>query len=106
MDGWMERIGSYTYMIFLQIFDIEFAFMGPAAFDIGMFFANLIFALIRHHVTHTSQSIVQALWEAISVSIESYTTVWSSTDDEIFVSRTCGFLGCELIRRFVNLNML
>ena len=32
----------------LQVIDAEFAFYGPAAFDLGVLMANLFFAALRH----------------------------------------------------------
>lgn len=31
-----------------RMFDVEFAFVGPAAFDVGMLIANFIFSYYRH----------------------------------------------------------
>ena len=83
------------------MFDIEFVFMGPASFDFGMFLANIIFAIIRHH--HLKNlSIVEILWTSLTEAIKSYYNAETSnlicgTDD--FNTMTYGFIGCELIRR-------
>ena len=79
------------------MFDIEFAFMGPGTFDFGMFLANLIFALIRHHILG-DQAVAMTIKEAIRIAIESYMTFPDMRMDN-FVLNTCGFIGCELIRR-------
>ena len=84
----------------MQLIDAEFAFIGPATFDFGMFLANLFFALIRHHILGRANP-KDMLWKALHASVDAYC---AACGDEIsgekdFVANTCGFLGCELIRR-------
>lgn len=37
-----------TVFVFLQLIDLEFSFVGPVAFDIGMLIANYIFQYYHH----------------------------------------------------------
>ena len=80
------------------MFDIEFALIGPATFDFGMFLANLMFVLIRHHIQNNT-SAVRRIKDAINTALQSYIQVFTIKDENIFTINTCGFIGCELIRR-------
>lgn len=74
--------------------------MGPAAFDFGMFVANLLFAMVRHSELGNRETV-----DAIKLAVEcAVTTYCLAAGDGIvggkeFVSQTVGFIGCELIRR-------
>ena len=81
------------------MFDIEFALMGPATFDLGTFLANLLFALIRQHVLKNTVA-MDDIKQAIRASLDSYLEVYKiKTNVEEFTCNVCGFIGCELIRR-------
>ncbi|RLQ97109.1 S-methyl-5-thioribose kinase [Falsibacillus albus] len=98
-----------------KVIDPEFAFFGPIGFDIGQFFANLLFQIISDtgkekiildHISNTwnsFQTIYSDLW--LSESHEKYTRVEGYLD---YVLKKClqdaiGFAGCELIRRTIGL---
>ena len=76
--------------------------MGPATFDFGMFVANLLFALVRHHELG-NREIVDSIKSTVEGAV---TTYCLSVSDRIlgeqFIDRTCGFMGCELIRRYIS----
>ena len=80
--------------------DEEFAFVGPAGFDVGAFLANLVFALIRHHCLGNGRA-KDLLWTALSAAVDAYYSQCSAeiVDHEEFAATVCGFVGIELIRR-------
>lgn len=80
--------------------DEEFAFVGPALFDLGMFLANLVFALIRHHLLDNVRTKKQ-LWAAIPAAVDAYCAQCREMrEKEELVRDTCGFMAVELIRRY------
>lgn len=83
------------------MFDLEFAFMGPATFDFGMFLANIIFSIIRHHCLKTEEMVNTLQTKGLSAAISGYcqSVGDSITSNDDFIADTCGFIGCELIRR-------
>lgn len=98
-----------------KVIDPEFAFYGPAGFDIGQVFANLLFQVIANEkrqalfIEH-----IETVW---TVFEENYTHLWKSTNKEEFANSPAflnyllskyfedalGFTGCELIRRTIGL---
>ncbi|WHY79124.1 S-methyl-5-thioribose kinase [Neobacillus sp. WH10] len=98
-----------------KVIDPEFAFYGPAGFDIGQVFANLLFEVIVNvpkrglFIQH-----IETVWNVFK---KEYTYLWntenkeSSAKTELFLSYNLskffedalGFTGCELIRRTVGL---
>ncbi|OLS41894.1 S-methyl-5-thioribose kinase [Bacillus sp. MRMR6] len=99
-----------------KVIDPEFAFYGPAGFDIGQVFANLLFQVIAssekkeifiHHI--------QTVWNVFD---EQFTVLWEiANKDDLSKSRlfldhlkskyfedAVGFAGCELIRRTIGLS--
>jgi 5-methylthioribose kinase len=98
-----------------KVIDSEFAFYGPAGFDIGQVFANLLFQVIANNekesliFTH-----IETVWK---VFVEEFTILWESENkDELSKSSSflnfiltkyfkdaVGFAGCELIRRTIGL---
>ena len=83
------------------MFDLEFAFMGPASFDFGMFLANIIFAIIRHSCLKANLT-VELLYQGLINAIKCYYQYSGSICKESsFKEETCGFIGCELVRRLV-----
>lgn len=81
------------------MFDLEFAFMGPASFDFGMFLANIIFALIRY--SHLKDLLtVELLYQAMINAIKNYYQYSGSIcKAKGFNEEVLGYIGCELIRR-------
>ncbi|WP_026566258.1 S-methyl-5-thioribose kinase [Bacillus sp. UNC41MFS5] len=98
-----------------KVIDPEFAFYGPAGFDIGQVFANLLFQVIVndekrdlfiHHI--------ETVWNVFE---EQYTLLWNTENKEAAVKTSSflnfhltkyfedslGFAGCELIRRTIGL---
>ena len=74
--------------------------MGPATFDFGMFVANLLFALVRHNELG-NREVVDSIKSMVECAVAAYCQAVSDRIlGEHFVSRTCGFIGCELIRRY------
>ena len=98
-----------------KVIDPEFAFYGPAGFDIGQVFANLLFQVIVNEekrdlfINH-----IETVWNVFE---EQYTFLWNTENKEIavktstflnyqiskFFGDTLGFAGCELIRRTIGL---
>ena len=104
------------------VIDAEFAFYGPAAFDAGVLFANLLFAAIRHGVLG-APGVQAALLESIYDCWNTYVGVLMTpaasagphdkapkrphpqldAEEAILqlLHETAGFCGCELVRRVV-----
>lgn len=100
-----------------KVIDPEFAFYGPIGFDVGQFFANLIFQIIvrdpvqreivLHHLENTwdtFQTIFTDSWNKDCLEpfadIEDYLPYILK---KIFTD-SIGFAGCELIRRTIGLS--
>lgn len=89
-----------------KMIDLEFAYVGPCAFDVGMFLANLIFTYYQHMSTpqnndvhrQYSYSIVDLCKSFVDVYLQHMTCIG---DHESFVSEVAGFCGCEIVRRIV-----
>lgn len=98
-----------------KVIDPEFAFYGPAGFDIGQVFANLLFEVIVNvpkrglFIQH-----IETVWNVFK---EEFTYLWNTENRELsaktelflsynlskFFEDAIGFAGCELIRRTVGL---
>ncbi|MFJ7728835.1 S-methyl-5-thioribose kinase [Neobacillus sp. NPDC097160] len=98
-----------------KVIDPEFAFYGPAGFDIGQVFANLLFEVIAndskrdHFIRH-----IETVW---SVFKDEFSRLWNTENKELsaktdtflgynlskFFEDSIGFAGCELIRRTIGL---
>jgi 5-methylthioribose kinase len=98
-----------------KVIDPEFAFYGPAGFDIGQVFANLAFQLIANQEKETL--IVEHIETFWNVFKEQFTRLWRKDNKEDFTGTNTflnfllskyfvdavGFAGCELIRRTIGL---
>ncbi|XP_061167799.1 LOW QUALITY PROTEIN: methylthioribose kinase-like [Saccostrea echinata] len=94
-----------------KIIDLEFAYIGPAALDIGLLLANYIFSYYGHmsipedHDRH--RKFAQLMIEACKVTVNKYLEEMTSfvgeqqTYQDKLLSEMAGFAGCELIRRVV-----
>jgi 5-methylthioribose kinase len=98
-----------------KVIDPEFAFYGPAGFDIGQVFANLLFQVI---VNEQKQALyinhLETVWNVFE---EQFTRLWNTENKENlalssaflhynlakFFEDALGFAGCELIRRTIGL---
>jgi 5-methylthioribose kinase len=98
-----------------KVIDSEFAFYGPAGFDIGQVFANLLFQVIVNvqnrdlFVNH-----IKTVWNVFE---EHFTQLWNTENKEALAKSSTflnyhftkyfedalGFAGCELIRRTIGL---
>jgi hypothetical protein len=99
-----------------KVIDPEFAFYGPAGFDIGQVFANLLFQVIVNEdkrdlfINH-----IERVWNVFE---EQYAFLWN-TENKVAAAKTStflnyqlnkffedslGFAGCELIRRTIGLS--
>ncbi|WP_312472818.1 S-methyl-5-thioribose kinase [Neobacillus sp.] len=98
-----------------KVIDPEFAFYGPAGFDIGQVFANLLFQVIVNNkkrdlfVEH-----IETVWDVFK---NTFTILWETENKEVlaqsasflsynlskFFADALGFAGCELIRRTIGL---
>nr|WP_263328232.1 S-methyl-5-thioribose kinase [Neobacillus sp. Marseille-Q6967] len=99
-----------------KVIDPEFAFYGPAGFDIGQVFANLLFQVIvtKDEKQELFVNHVQTVWNVFE---EQFTQLWQAeTKDELsksgsflnyiiskYFEDAVGFAGCELIRRTIGL---
>ncbi|WP_026574673.1 S-methyl-5-thioribose kinase [Bacillus sp. UNC438CL73TsuS30] len=98
-----------------KVIDPEFAYYGPAGFDIGQVFANLLFQVI---VNNNKRNIfinhVETVW---NVFHKEFSRLWEVENKENLVNTqlflnhvvskyfedALGFAGCELIRRTIGL---
>ncbi|OIK14843.1 S-methyl-5-thioribose kinase [Bacillus sp. MUM 116] len=98
-----------------KVIDPEFAYYGPAGFDIGQVFANLLFQVIVNKenrdlfINH-----VETVWNVFN---EEFSRLWEAESKEKLVNTkvflnhviskyfedSLGFAGCELIRRTIGL---
>lgn len=95
----------------VKMFDMEFAFVGPAALDLGMFIANLIFNYFRHMSIEENNNehrvFAYKMVDACKLFVSSYLDVMTSclVDRDQYVanlmSETAGFCGCEIVRRLI-----
>jgi 5-methylthioribose kinase len=98
-----------------KVIDPEFAFFGPAGFDIGQVIANLLFqAIANPYKTEEILEHIQTFWTEYS---KNYSRLWVSDNKEPLATGTAlldtilhkhfqdaiGFAGCELIRRTIGL---
>jgi 5-methylthioribose kinase len=101
-----------------KVIDPEFAFYGPIGFDVGQFFANLIFqaiARVDDEQKHTILDHLEKTWVTFHTIFkdswnkdgqEQYSKVDGYLDyilEKIFRD-SIGFAGCELIRRTIGLS--
>ncbi|XP_050404564.1 methylthioribose kinase [Patella vulgata] len=94
----------------VRMTDTEFAFVGPAAFDLGLLFANYIFCYY-HHLSKSEDAgratafKVLDCCNAVSLIYQETITSFSGDNKEDYIknllSEAAGFAGCELIRRIV-----
>jgi 5-methylthioribose kinase len=98
-----------------KIIDPEFAYYGPAGFDIGQVFANLLFQVIANRDrTQLFINHVETVW---TVFEEHFRKLWETENKEElsksklfldyiltkYFEDSLGFAGCELIRRTIGL---
>ncbi|XP_022318105.2 methylthioribose kinase-like [Crassostrea virginica] len=98
--------GDETKMI-----DLEFAYMGPPAFDLGVLLANYIFSYYGHmsipEDNDRHRKFAQLMIEACKLTVRSYLEEMTSSVgekqqyQENLMTEMAGFAGCELIRRVV-----
>ncbi|AIE59438.1 S-methyl-5-thioribose kinase [Bacillus methanolicus] len=98
-----------------KVIDPEFAFYGPAGFDLGQVIANLLFQAIANEGKQEGIfSHIRTFWKTFT---DEYSSLWTNSNKEPF-SKTDGYLekvlkkyfkdmigfaGCELIRRTIGL---
>ena len=88
-----------------KVIDAEFAFYGPAGFDLGLYWANYLLSYFSHQDTSDAQS---ALKTAIAKTWHTYTLEFRTSDatlkeqtlQKIF-HEAVGFAGLEMLRRLV-----
>ncbi|KQL54845.1 methylthioribose kinase [Heyndrickxia shackletonii] len=100
-----------------KVIDPEFAFYGPFGFDVGQFFANLIFQVIVR-TGEQRQVILNHLEKTWDIFQTIFTDSWQKDCLEPFAeiesylpyilgkifTDSIGFAGCELIRRTIGLS--
>ena len=98
-----------------KVIDPEFAYYGPAGFDIGQVFANLLFqVIVNNEKRDTFINHIETVW---TVFEDHFSRLWETANKEELSKSTpfleyvltkyfgdsLGFAGCELIRRTVGL---
>ncbi|MEH7076118.1 S-methyl-5-thioribose kinase [Neobacillus drentensis] len=116
LHGDLHTGSVFAGQIETKVIDPEFAFYGPAGFDIGQVFANLLFQVIANEekrdlfINH-----VETVWNVFK---DQYTFLWNTENKETaaktstflnyqlskFFEDSIGFAGCELIRRTIGLS--
>ncbi|MBM7693117.1 5-methylthioribose kinase [Peribacillus deserti] len=99
-----------------KVIDPEFAFYGPAGFDLGLYFANLLFQAITrkgsskevifthlHDVWLTFEAEFSTLWKQESKEVYCKTEGYLEYTLQKIFTDALGFAGCELIRRTIGL---
>jgi 5-methylthioribose kinase len=98
-----------------KVIDPEFAFYGPAGFDIGQVFANLLFQVISN--VQKRDLFIKNIETVWNVFEDQFTQLWDSENKETyaksstflnyilakFFEDSLGFAGCELVRRTIGL---
>ncbi|MCP3742390.1 S-methyl-5-thioribose kinase [Rossellomorea sp. BNER] len=100
-----------------KVIDPEFAFYGPIGFDIGQFFANLLFQYITSKGASKKEKILYHIKNTWYVFLTTFTELWKESHDsytkidgyleyilEKSFKDSLGFAGCELIRRTIGLS--
>ncbi|MEH7306142.1 S-methyl-5-thioribose kinase [Neobacillus drentensis] len=98
-----------------KVIDPEFAFYGPAGFDIGQVFGNLLFqVIVNNEKRNLFINHIETVWNGFE---EQYTLLWKTENKEAasitstflnyhlrkLFEDSLGFAGCELIRRTIGL---
>jgi 5-methylthioribose kinase len=98
-----------------KVIDPEFAFYGPAGFDIGQVIANLLFQSIANpEKTELIDNHIETFWNTFS---DEFSRLWHKDNKDPFAGTdgflsavlqkywadAAGFAGCELIRRTIGL---
>ncbi|MBV7503953.1 S-methyl-5-thioribose kinase [Bacillus sp. sid0103] len=98
-----------------KVIDPEFAFYGPAGFDIGQVFGNLLFqVIVNNEKRNLFINHIETVWNGFE---EQYTLLWRTENKEAasitftflnyhlrkIFEDSLGFAGCELIRRTIGL---
>lgn len=108
-----------------KVIDPEFAFYGPAGYDVGNVVANLIFAYANGKATIADENkkaqfttyIIDTIRDVIDLFIEKFTKLWHETEkDRVatydgfldyylgkIIADTAGIAGLELSRRIIGL---
>ncbi|PLT28969.1 S-methyl-5-thioribose kinase [Peribacillus deserti] len=99
-----------------KVIDPEFAFYGPAGFDLGQYLANLIFQVISRKGS-SRENIYAHLKEVWETFEDEFSRLWKEEGKEVYCKTqgyleyilektftdSLGFAGCELIRRTIGL---
>ncbi|KAL3877376.1 hypothetical protein ACJMK2_035094 [Sinanodonta woodiana] len=95
----------------VRMIDVEFAYVGPCAFDIGLLLANYIFSYY-HHMSipedhDERRKFAQLMIDACHTTVQTYLSNMTSfvgdreTYEKNLLSEIAGFTGCEIIRRII-----
>ncbi|XP_072042317.1 methylthioribose kinase-like [Amphiura filiformis] len=93
-----------------KVIDAEFAYIGPAAFDVGVLLASYIFACYSHKLypTEVSSDFYKNLEDATKATLSIYLKDLNDymTTDEIksTVSDIAGFTGCYIFGRTIGMS--
>ncbi|MED1204290.1 S-methyl-5-thioribose kinase [Heyndrickxia acidicola] len=117
LHGDLHTGSIFANQLETKVIDPEFAFYGPFGFDVGQFFANLIFQAITGN-EEKRDFILQQIQQTWKSFVNHFTHAWlhhnidnfaevpgflDSILNKIFED-SIGFAGCELIRRTIGLS--
>lgn len=99
----MTGVGQSSHII-----DLEFAFVGPIAFDLGNLVAHLLLARSRRMVRRANVAGIDAaafaFWESMLDAVRqgvSASNGWSNSFEKKMLAETALFAGTEIFRRIV-----
>lgn len=89
-----------------KLMDIEFAFVGPGAFDVGCLIANYIMSYYQHMSEGNRKFAYRTIDFCKITGTTYFENMTSYTGDmaeyiKTFMSEVAGFAGCEIIRRIL-----
>lgn len=89
-----------------HIIDLEFAFIGPIAFDLGTLFAHLLLSRLRRSATagdvHALDHIAGTIWLGFTSEIATLTSAvdyWSPSMERRLLDEVAMFTSTEILRR-------
>lgn len=95
-----------------KMIDVEFAYVGPAAFDIGMLLANFVLSFYAHchypleGAPNFREIVKEAILETVTHYFEGMSSWMNTKEFEVLLEETAGFAGCELLSRIIGTTRL
>ena len=88
-----------------KVIDAEFAFYGPVAFDLGLYWANYLLSYFAHQDTSHVQSALKAAivqtWQTYTAEFERFDAELKAKTLQNIFHEAVGFAGLEILRRLI-----